>query len=77
MNVNEFINYIRMVGFNSNGIVWIYKSFEIFIYPSNGAYEFFNPYKNSAKRFSINDIKPINNNFKMETRGIKLKKLLE
>ena len=74
MRVEEFINYIKSIGFKKIGIYYVYKEYKIVLY-NNYYYNFYN----GSEWFSdidYNDLTPFKV-FKKELRSIKLKELLE
>ena len=81
----DFIKYIKSIGFvldkmgidSLNGFIfecYEYKKFKITVYKSY--YDFYSKYEYIGQ-FYINDLTPIEKEFKRELRSIKLKKLLK
>ena len=77
MNIEEFITYIKSIGFiHQNNDRYLYKEYKIDLY--NKYYEFWYGYRWGIT-IEINDLNSltlINIHFKKELRSIKLKKLL-
>jgi hypothetical protein len=76
MNQEEFIILIKSIGFEKFGDhLYNYKEFSIYLYFHVDEYDFRNGYE-WTDDISLNDLTPLENNFKKELRSIKLKQLL-
>ena len=74
MNIYEFSNFIKSIGFKPSGYYYRYKGFIIDL--SKNDYSFYNGSKWYCN-IDYNVLRPIENHFKQELRRIKLKELLE
>ena len=73
MNIYEFSNFIKSIGFKPSGFFYRYKGFIIDLY--NNYYNFHNGSKWYCN-IDYNVLRPIDMYFKHELRSIKLKQLL-
>ena len=84
MNKEEFKKYIESIGFYYEGFYYVYKKhhgvnhldskmYSIICHLYN--YIFYNGGK--GERYTYNDLKPLEKEFKKELRSIKLKQILE
>ena len=80
MSKEEFKKYIESIGFKYIAQVYTtdthyrYKNYQIDLYNNN--YNFYNR-SGWALNISLNNLKPLQKEFKNELRSIKLKKILE
>ena len=73
MNVDEFVIYIKSLGFEYKGDFYQYKNHNIYVFDEK--YGFYNGAEWSGY-IDFNDLTPIQKDFKKELRSIKLKHLL-
>ena len=78
-NIEEFVKFIKYIGFKTNGYFYIYKEYQIdlvynHLYSSYGYYNFYN--KITIMSIPLDDLTPLKKEFKRELRSFKLKKLL-
>ena len=73
MNREEFIIFIKSLGFEYNGFCYRYKNYIIDLYQDH--YDLYNGSGWNVKIY-LNDLSPLDKEFKKELRRIKLKELL-
>ena len=73
MSKEEFKKYIESIGFKYDSYSYLYKNYQIDLYNNN--YNFYNR-SGWALNISLNNLKPLQKEFKNELRSIKLKKIL-
>ena len=75
MNIEEFEKYINSIGFKTHDWYYVYEKYRIDLLKNSCYYDYYN---GSEWVFSIplNDLTPIEEEFKQKLRSIKLKGLL-
>ena len=73
MSREEFIIFIKSIGFTTSHSIQEYKEFIIYLRPNY--YHFYNGSK-WIRNIDYNDLTPFNKYLKRELRSIKLKKIL-